>query len=217
MPKSDFLCFYPMVESYQHFEGWPDERFSETKIAASLEHGIEYKMLIRDMYVVKYMEWYRKVDDTLREKFHVVEDMTRLVILKTLMQIGAEDDAEMLIENLVVQYIEETVRKTARYQLLALLKELYRFTDGMDYYSFSRKLFIQIIRHNIYKTNKILTDDYFIPEDELHDYFLNLELEDVLKKQNADSRDVENGCITVLSTGVFWVPDYNFGLIKADV
>ena len=57
---------YPMVESYQHFEGWPDERFSETKVAASLEHGIEYKMLIRDMYVAKYMEWYRKVEDTLR-------------------------------------------------------------------------------------------------------------------------------------------------------
>lgn len=105
-------------------------------------------------------------------------------------------------------------QKTAIYQLNALLKELFHWTNGRDYYTFVRLLFIEIIRHNIYKANKILNGKYEIAEDSIREVYENIELLEILKNQNIGSRDLVNGIIWVLNTSVFIVADYNFSIIE---
>lgn len=43
--------------------------------------------------------------------------------------------------------------------------------------------------------------------------FLKLKQDDILGKQNIASRDRANGKISVLSTCVLFIPDYNFNLL----
>lgn len=205
---------YPMVESYQHFEQWPDNSFAYTSISVTLQPGKEYKKLIRDMYVTNYMEWYHKVNDVLTDKFNVSLKIIRRELIEKLIHISSHDAIETIIDNIVTSYIQPELQETARYQLRAMLKDLYRMTDGEDYYTFARRLFIQIIKHNIYKTNQIMNGNYVIQNDLMHNYFVNLELKDILEQQNISSRDLLMGVIPVLNTSVFFVPDYNFRLIQ---
>ena len=206
---------YPMVESYQHFEQWPDNDFSETVISSALQSGTEYKKIIRGMYVAKYMEWYNKLVDVLSKKFNVTDNVIRQHIIDEFIHIGKQENISELIDVLVMMHIEQEFQKTARYQLSAMLNDLYRLTNGVDFYTYARGLLIQIIRHNIYKTNKILSNSYVIKDEDLHQYFINLELGEVLEQQNMRSRDLLTGIIAVLNTSVFFVPDYNFSLIES--
>lgn len=205
---------YPMVESYQHFEQWPNDDFADTVISVTLQPGVEYKKLIRDMYVTNYMEWYNKLNDVLKDKFHVTDRDVRLHMVDVVIRLNSQDEISDIIDSLVTRHIDQEYQETARYQLLSMLKDLYRLTSGVDYYTFARKLFIHIIKHNIYKTNRILTNNYVIQDEKLHDYFVNLELQAVLEQQNIHSRDLLTGCIAVLNTSIFFVPDYNFQLIR---
>lgn len=205
---------YPMVESYQHFEQWPDNTFAYTSIPVTLQPGVEYKKLIHDMYVTNYMEWYYKANDVLTDKFNVIEKTIRREMIEILIHISSQDAVDTIIDSLVTNYIGQAVKETARHLLKAMLKDLYKLTNGMDYYNFARKLFVQIIKHNIYKTNQILTGKYIIQNELMHEYFVDLVLEDVLEKQNIYSRDLLVGVIPVLNTSVFFVPDYNFRLIQ---
>ena len=204
---------YPMVESYQHFEQWPSNDFANTSIPVTLQPGVEYKKIIRDMYVTKCMAWYHKVNDVLSHKFHVIHKDERRHMVESLMHISSDDEINQIVNSMVDGCIEHGFQETAKYQLPAMLNDLYRLTEGLDYYTFTRKLFVQIIKHNIYKTNQIVSNSYMIQDEGLHEYYVNLELEQVLEQQNIKSRDLLTGVIAILNTSVFFVPDYNFQLI----
>lgn len=205
---------YPMVESYQHFEQWPSEDFADVFIPVTLQPGREYKKIMRDMYVTKCMEWYYKVNDVLNDKFHVLDNAKKQHIIETLIHLNGQDDIVEKISSLVMNYIAQEFHETARYQLVSMLRDVYSLTSGVDYYTFMRSLFIEIIKHNIYKTNKILSNDYFVTDEKLHQYFIGLDLKEVLKRQNIQSRDIVTGVIAILNTSVFFVPDYSFQLIE---
>lgn len=110
------------------------------------------------MYVTQYMEWYHKLNDVLKDKFNVTEIAIRRNIVKVVIHINIREDINNVIDNLLENYIEKEFRETAKYQLIAILNDLYRLTEGEDYYTFTRRLFIQIIIHNIYKTNFLITN-----------------------------------------------------------
>lgn len=205
---------YPMVESYRHFPDWPNDEFEDTNILVSLQPGKRYKSLITDSYVSGVLEWFHKVDDTLLKKFYMIDEKVRSQVVNALIHINSQEETIKCLGNLIKDNIDENYQKTAIYQLDALLKELFHWTNGRDYYTFVRLLFIEIIRHNIYKANKILNGKYEIAEDSIREVYENIELLEILKNQNIGSRDLVNGIIWVLNTSVFIVADYNFSIIE---
>lgn len=85
---------------------------------------------------------------------------------------------------------------------------------GKNYYQYMRYIFNEIILHNIFKASLIQWDKYNVPPEQVKSFFENIDLADILWKQNFRSRDDENGLIWVINTSVFLAPDYNFNLLR---
>ena len=70
-----------------------------------------------------------------------------------------------------------------------------------------------MVFHNIKKANKIQNGNYQVANGDMQGVFLKLKQDDIIEKQNIASRDRANGKISVLSTCVLFIPDYNFNLL----
>jgi len=205
---------YPMVESYRHFEKWPDEKFATAEVSVGLQPGSQYKRLVENTFVSKVMAWFDKANDVLLHKFEVHEEMIRRQMVESMIHMRQDVSNQGEIATVVSNHVHEEYRQEAGYLLFSMLEDLYEFTDGEDYYSFTRRLFVRIIRHNIYKTNQILHEEYALDDESIRGYYDQLLLEEVLDVQNVSSRNLATGVIAVLNTSVFFVPDYNFKLIQ---
>lgn len=65
---------YPMIESYQHLKGLPDEDYAERKIPVSLQPGKKYKALVRkETGIARFIGFSHKVRALLKEHFGIYE------------------------------------------------------------------------------------------------------------------------------------------------
>lgn len=212
---------YPMVESYQHFDGMPDEQFEHTYVSVTVQPGKEYKALVRDSYIAKLVEIPQKLDEILEYRFHVADSEWRSVAVEQMLSLKYTT-AEWTMENVlcaenVKGILEGTIisedMETVTQQVLHTLGNL-KYSVEDDYYAHMRCVFAEIILQNIYKTRKIQGLSYFCEQEQLPDYFYRLNLLDILKRQNECSRDSESGIIWVLNTCVLFVADYNLNLLR---
>ena len=74
-----------------------------------------------------------------------------------------------------------------------------------------RKVFQEIVCHNIHKAVRIQKED--TNENDLRNKLEQIDLSEILNVQNKVSRNSEKGFIWVLSTCVLLILDYNFKLI----
>lgn len=204
---------YPMIESYQHLMRLPDETYAERKISATLQPGAKYKSLVRkETIIAKYIDFPRKVEGLLREHFSICEEVWRECFEKIL-DLSEVDDLVEKIETILQGVMEEQQLKTAKYQFADLVSRMGYVNEGKSFWKYMRTIFQQIIVHNICKANKVQNGAYQIEATEYRNCFEELNLTEVLEKQNLFSRDVINGYIWVLNTCVFFVAEYNFALV----
>lgn len=205
---------YPMVESYQHFLSFPDPDFRDRHVPADLQRGGEYKRIMNDLPMTRCINFY----NTLPQRLNSV--------------LGTDDTAEnnahaeALLNCSNNAQLEETSRKIASaaharqtdcsQYLTYLVTERSYISEGINYWTYMRRRFAEIIRYNICKANWLTGGAYHLADNALREAYEALSLSAVLKRQNTDSADVQQGYIWVLNTCLFFVADYRFSLIEPD-
>ncbi|MCX4350435.1 MAG: hypothetical protein OSJ60_02245 [Lachnospiraceae bacterium] len=206
---------YPMIESYQHLQTLPDAGYGERKILVSLQPGKEYKALVRaETMIAKYIEYPHKIEDLLKERYGITDVEKRNKCCNMILDISEENKLNDKIQNILCQMIKDVSLETAKYQIKDMIMQLGYAHNGQTYWECMRKIFSQIICHNIRKANRIQNDQYLIEEDRYKQCFEALDLTKILEMQNETSHNINTGFIWVLNTCVFFVAEYNFALVK---
>lgn len=205
---------YPMIESYQHLRVLPDYEYIDKKIPVSLQPGKEYKTLVKEeTAIAKLVEFPHRLEDLLNRHFGICDVQKRRKCCKKILDISDEQNLENKIQNILYGVIEHGNLQTAKYQLRDKITRAEYVHNGQTYWEFMRRIFKQIICHNICKASKIQNNQYPIENETYRQKFETLDLIKILEVQNIASRDVETGFIWVLNTCIFLVAEYNFALV----
>lgn len=205
---------YPMIESYRHLCQLPDKDFAERKIPVSLQPGKEYKALVdHETILGSKVDFPHRIDDLLEKHFGVSDAEKRKKCCDEILNISSASGMENVIENALQEVVAEHILLTAKHQLVDwVTKQGYVHTD-LTYWKYIRGVFKQVIYHNISKANRIQYGQYQIPENKYKEYFERLDLIEILKVQNLVSKDSITGFIWVLNTCIYFIAEYNFGLV----
>ncbi|MBQ6993486.1 MAG: hypothetical protein IJN64_03175 [Lachnospiraceae bacterium] len=204
---------YPMIESYQHFKKIPDDNYRDKKISVTLQPGSEYKNFIRkpgESAVVKWIDFYEKVPDILEKRYYISDNMICKQCVEYIM--GMKELSSETVNRLKIflkAHIDEAEVATAVYLFKDWIERVGYTRKGLNYFEFMRGNFIQIIKQNISKAYMIQYNNYDVSEA----IFKDLNLKEILMKQNKCSEDEENGYIWVLNTCLFLIPDFNLSLL----
>lgn len=205
---------YPMIESYQHLQMLPDDKYAMRIIRVSLQPGREYKALVRsETAIAKFIEFPHKIEDLLNKHFGICDEQKRKKCCKKILDISDEINLDDKIQNILYGMIEDNSLQTAKYQIKDKVTRLGYAHNGQTYWEYMRRIFSQIVYHNICKANKIQNNQYQIEDARYKQCFEELDLTKILRVQNISSRDVNTGFIWVLNTCVFFVAEYNFALV----
>ncbi len=205
---------YPMIESYQHLCKLPDDDYAERKIPVSLQPGKEYKTVVsKETVLSSLIDFPHKIDDLLEKHFYVNDELERKKCCEKILNISGMSDMDELIHKTLQDVVKDTDLLTAKYQLTDWIKKQKYVSRNQTFWEYVRYIFQQIIQHNICKANKIQYHEYEIPEEKYKEYFERLSLSEILKVQNAVSKDNAVGFIWVLNTCIFLVAEYNFKLL----
>lgn len=205
---------YPMIESYKHLQQLPDFNFSERKILASLQPGEKYKLLVKQESILSpIIDFPHRIDNLLEKHFNVSDKDKREMCCNKILEISSISDIENVIHNALRGVIDDIRLPTAKYMLADWVRNNNYACENQTYWIYMKSVIQQIIIHNICKANRILYEEYLIPEDEYRECFERIDLAEILKEQNLVSKDFKNGFIWVLNTCVFFVAEYNFKLL----
>ncbi len=205
---------YPMIESYQHLHiPLPDGQYKDRLVSVKINPGKEYKKIVKDFDISKRVKFLTKIDDILKKKYEVQDEYLRFQCVNHLLSISTSDHLTEKIEQILKGCLAEDCIQTARHLLCDKILRMGYLENGYSYWSYMRKLFVQIILQNICKANKIQNGTYDISDGQYKTCFDKLDLCRILHKQNEVGRDRENGYIWILNTCVFIIPDYHFDLV----
>ena len=203
---------YPMIESYQDFEGWPDERFAKAVCPVEIRQGKEYKNRVKDTMVAKLVGIPRKLDEILEKKFGVKDKQVRTECIERILLLHGAEELSDKIEEVLSTVISGKELQTAKHLVADVVKKTY-CDRTYTYYEFVRQIFIEIIKQNIRKAGMTIGKAYDVPEKQLRDAFEQIDFADVLDAENKASKDAQ-GKILVLNTSVLFIPEYRFDLIE---
>lgn len=205
---------YPMIESYQHLRALLDEDYAERKIPVSLQPGKKYKELVRNETGIAHLvEFPHKVRELLCEHFGVTNEQACRNCYENILSISDEKCLEERMQKILQNAIKNEALQTAIYQFSSLVVKLGYAHIGDTYWEYMRKVFKQVILHNICKAKRIQTGQYQVKNDKYKECFENIDMGIILNAQNLVSQNVQTGFIWVLNTCVFFVAEYNFSLV----
>lgn len=209
---------YPMLESYQHLTVLPDSDYAKRRIPVSLQPGVRYKELVREETVIaKSVEFPHKIEKLLNEHYGIHDECMWRKCYDTILNISDGDGIAEKVQEVLREAMADGRLQTAKYQFLDMISKIGYAYKGETYWSYMRSVFQQIIFHNICKANEIQKGQYQIETGEYKECFECIDLTEILKIQNAASRDLVNGFIWVINTCLFFVAEYNFTLVTEQI
>lgn len=205
---------YPMIESYQHLCGLPDEEYRKRSIPVSLQPGREYKAMVeRDTVIGSLVDFPHRVEDLLKDRFHVENQKKREKCCEDILNISDAENIGELIDKALKGVVDDSCLQTAKYQLIDWMNKQNYANRNQTYWRYMRYILQKVIEHNICKANQIQYKQYEIPEKRYKDYFERIDFSEILRVQNLSGRDDRSGIIWVLNTCVLFVAEYNFNLL----
>lgn len=204
---------YPMVEAYQHIFSIPDLNYQNYHISAAMQRGNEFKNIVKDSIVAKLVEFQNRLDGQLKDRFSVTDQVMRNNCTNQLLLINNSDNLMQKVTQLLDGVLDEQHIPSASHYFTRLIHDMRYADHGKTFFEYGRDIMCTVICHNICKANLIQNNLYQIPIEELQTYFMQLDMNEILQKQNQASRDPVLGIIWVLSTSMLFVPDYNFSLL----
>lgn len=205
---------YPMIESYQHLRSLPDEEYADRKISVSLQPGKRYKAIVRKESVIhKIIEFPNRLNDLLEKHFYISDTISREKCCEKILAIRTGENLPGQIQKILAGVINDEFADTANYQLADMIEKV-NYADSLQtYWEYMRNVFQQIVWHNIYKAGALQYHDASIEWEKYREYFDGIDVKEILKIQNAASKNSETGIIWVLCTCVFLIPEYNLSLV----
>lgn len=205
---------YPMIESYLHLEGLPDPEYYDRKVSVTLQPGSKYKELVAQETCLRWsMDFPNRLEDLLEEHYGICDEAKRRECMETIFSIVSEESAGEVIQEALSELVEENKIQTVTKHLLDWMLRSGYIRQGESYWQYMRNVFCQIIKHNVYKADRIQNDRYMNDASRLKELFESLDFVGILCVQNACSDDRSNGFIWVLNTCIFFIAEYNFALV----
>lgn len=215
--KGKLYINYPMLESYQHLVELPDLSYENRRFFWLTQKGRKYKREVIDNSVVTYaLNFYDKISSILSERFSITDEILCNKCVEDILEIDSPDNLLEKISSILANDIIEDEIKTASYQIQHLISSIGYIYNGDSYWKYIKKIYQQIIIHNICKANKEQNNIYLVEDEKLKQCLENIDLEKILDIQNICSRDLTTGYIWVLNTSVFVMAEYNFNLVFND-
>lgn len=179
---------YPMIESYLHLKSIPDEEYIDRMIPVSLQPGDKYKGMVKTESIIeKAVDFPHRLDDLLKcERYHVKDDEKRQKCCKTILNLS-DIVSEKKLEEILHIVGDEKKEKTLKYQLKDWIFKIGYTHENKTYWEYMRKVFQEVVRHNIFKADKIQNKD--VNEKNFRKQFERLDLFEILKIQNEVSKD----------------------------
>lgn len=198
---------YPMVESYAHLDSLPDPQYETLKVSVSLRPGSQYKRIAKRTELSKIMEFPERLNDAL--KSYRISDEDCESCAEALLGIEDGNQIEEKIQNIMKDYLEGSEFERALHHIPKVLSEGKYLAFNKPFWLYLRDVFSQIIQHNICKANLIQNGFYAVEDAEIRDVFLKLNEVQILKEQNALSKDPNKGIIWVLNMSILFVAEYD--------
>ena len=198
---------YPMVESYLDLYSIPDKSYEYRKCSANMKKGDEYKQATSKTFIKCLISLPDKI-----QKYLVgqgIDKATCDTIVYKIKSCNTLDD----IDSLLSKFQQGNNLKKSTCYLNHLISQFSFIKDGLSYNKYMRWIFQQIILHNIRKANKIQKGIYDFSPEEMGNCFKNIDLNEILRRQNILSDPAGKAEINVLNTSVFLIPDYNLNII----
>lgn len=204
---------YPMIESYQQLRIDSEREYIDAKIPVILQPGDKYKALVKHYYIAKLVDYIERIPQLLKEHYGMGERIANICMEK-IFYLSDKHNVKDQIREILTDNIEVEKIDTATYQLCDWIQKMQYLNSNQNLYEYLRSIFIQIIKWNIIKARNIMTPEIECSFDKWSAYIEEIDLVEILQKQNEYSKDSENGFIYVLNTCVFWIVDYNTRLIE---
>lgn len=201
---------YPMIESYQHFTCFPDTNFENLTVGVTLRPGSQYKRLTQDTFVAKLIKLPKKIEEILSDRYGIQDIEACKKHTHKILEISNPTNLIELIKQKLDDILSYPDINTAKFQIASLLTNMGYLQNHISYYNYMRKIFNDIVLHNITKGSKILNIE--LKDIDYKSSYELLDLYEILRVQNNVSRDETLGYIWVLNTCVFIIPDFNFKL-----
>ncbi len=201
---------YPMIESYQHHNPFPDAGYDELFVSVALQPGSRYKGLVKDTFIARLIDLPEKLEKLLSDRFGIGDIEACKKCTQKLLEISNPTNLLENINQVLLEFLSDSEIQVAKKQIYHWLKSKEHIQNSKSYYDYMREIFIQIVLHNISKGSKIQN----INSNDNRYLFELLDLSKILNIQNNVSRDTITGYIWVLNTCVFIIPDYNFSLVE---
>lgn len=210
---------YPMIESYQHIQRIPDEDYMNRKIPVTLQPGHKYKNLVNeDSKISEWIQFPHQLNKVLQNRWKISEDRKRDEIVKEILDVSdmqrMDDTLHEIFQNSGIQGSD---LQTVIHQTLEWVRKGGYVGTGNSYWKNMREIFCYIILLNICKAGQIQTGQNQIRDSGYKTCFEQMDDMEILRKQNAASKDAVNGFIWVLSTCVCFVAGYKFFWEKENI
>ena len=200
---------YPMVEAYMNIDINNFDDYENYCINSNIKKGVEYKSIVKNTEAYKAFSVLSKLSDNINE--FIKDSVKAEEIAKQVLELSYSEELRQQMYSVFKTVLEEDIANTMSYRYLSVLKRFNCIEIGENYFDFIRKLFNKIIICNIKKAYKLQSDTFNIGTNLIKDiYFDELNLIDVLSKQNEASRDITTGIIWILNTSIFIVANYKF-------
>ena len=202
---------YPMVESYRHFVKLPDTLFKTRDFELISAKGSTYKSLVKRVSCVeKILNFPDKIKYVLEESLSITDCTTQKHILNCILNLCDETHLLENIKSAFYGYEDNPEYLRVCYMLKADIERMQFMHIDISYWKYVREIFKQIIVANACKANNIQNGRYSISKTE----YSELDLAEILNKQNLKSAGKFTRCIWVLNTSVFLIADYNYSLVE---
>ena len=180
-----------------------------------MQPGKKYKELVDSETVIgSIVDFPHRIDDLLEQNFGIKDTETRLRCCNAILSLSNEVQIEEGLQSILKTVIQDKRLSTLKYQLKDWILKRGYIQMNESYWQFARNLLKEITYHNICKANRIQNNLYEISDEKYRDCFRELDLVDILTRQNALSQNVVSGYIWVLNTCIFLVADYKFDLVQ---
>ena len=200
---------YPMVESYLDIDLKNSDDYEFRTFSADFSKGNEYKAIVKGNQVCNDVFLFHKLANRLEEIIHdkaIAENTAKNILIKFGMT-----DPQNEFYKIFSSVLAEKDAVSFSHHYLSILKNMGYDMQAKSYFSYIRDIFMIITESNIRKALMIQGDDYHIDSEQLDDYYYEkMNLSEILKKQNKESRNKQTGFIWVLNTSMYIISNYKF-------
>lgn len=214
--KGKLYINYPMLESYLEVKEYPlDDSYEYAKIEGEF-HSSQYKRRFNNSVLQKILVFPDRMRKELEIRYHIRDERNRNLFMEEILCL--EQSYLFRLPLIIEKYIHDvSLQRQAEHHIFRNMEQLFKITGQRTYWKYIRWVFQCIIYHNVCKAYKLIYQQYMLSDDVVFDAYRQIDLNKILDIQNTAYLCEKQKYIWILNTSVFFVLDYNMGLLFQDM